>query len=441
MTPDGAGMVFPALPAARPWRRRDGTRSDALRVARWTRRVTTGGGARISRAGPAGLPFVQVKAVEAGERCALMSSRIRVVVAKPGLDGHDRGAKVVARALRDAGHGGRLHRPAPDARADRGDRHPGGRRRGRPVRALRRAHDAVPAGAGTARRAGRRATSWCSAAASFPTATFPSWSSWASRRSSRRAPPPQAIVEWVRQNVAQPVCLRRRRSACASRISGTGERPDAPLTRPAPLCTMPRRHPSTDRASAVSRLSRCLSAPTSDSTTPSRQGYAAGQHRPDGGCRRVVAGTGRTDVRLCITAHRAPARLPAVPTSLGCGQWPVSTDDRRQTVFRTLVAARRRAAETGRDAQSWTCTSTRGATCSSGTGLPVLAGGVADDPGRGPRDRRAPRRPGGRQGAGEGRRPRQGRRRQAGRGRRTRRWPAPPTSSAWTSRATPSTRS
>jgi len=30
-------------------------------------------------------------------------SRIRVLVAKPGLDGHDRGAKVVARALRDAG--------------------------------------------------------------------------------------------------------------------------------------------------------------------------------------------------------------------------------------------------------------------------------------------------------------------------------------------------
>jgi methylmalonyl-CoA mutase, C-terminal domain len=30
-------------------------------------------------------------------------SNIRVVIAKPGLDGHDRGAKVVARALRDAG--------------------------------------------------------------------------------------------------------------------------------------------------------------------------------------------------------------------------------------------------------------------------------------------------------------------------------------------------
>lgn len=33
-----------------------------------------------------------------------MASRKRIVIAKPGLDGHDRGAKVVARALRDAGH-------------------------------------------------------------------------------------------------------------------------------------------------------------------------------------------------------------------------------------------------------------------------------------------------------------------------------------------------
>src|SRR2546425_2761419 len=32
-----------------------------------------------------------------------MSRRIRVVVAKPGLDGHDRGAKIIARTLRDAG--------------------------------------------------------------------------------------------------------------------------------------------------------------------------------------------------------------------------------------------------------------------------------------------------------------------------------------------------
>jgi len=32
-----------------------------------------------------------------------MNRKIRVLVAKPGLDGHDRGAKVIARALRDAG--------------------------------------------------------------------------------------------------------------------------------------------------------------------------------------------------------------------------------------------------------------------------------------------------------------------------------------------------
>jgi methylmalonyl-CoA mutase C-terminal domain/subunit len=33
----------------------------------------------------------------------LSDPRIRVVIAKPGLDGHDRGARVIARALRDAG--------------------------------------------------------------------------------------------------------------------------------------------------------------------------------------------------------------------------------------------------------------------------------------------------------------------------------------------------
>jgi methylmalonyl-CoA mutase, C-terminal domain len=34
---------------------------------------------------------------------AMPEQKIRVLVAKPGLDGHDRGAKVIARALRDAG--------------------------------------------------------------------------------------------------------------------------------------------------------------------------------------------------------------------------------------------------------------------------------------------------------------------------------------------------
>ena len=33
----------------------------------------------------------------------MAENKIRVLIAKPGLDGHDRGAKVVARGLRDAG--------------------------------------------------------------------------------------------------------------------------------------------------------------------------------------------------------------------------------------------------------------------------------------------------------------------------------------------------
>jgi methylmalonyl-CoA mutase C-terminal domain/subunit len=37
------------------------------------------------------------------EEAIVTDKRIRVLVAKPGLDGHDRGAKVIARALRDAG--------------------------------------------------------------------------------------------------------------------------------------------------------------------------------------------------------------------------------------------------------------------------------------------------------------------------------------------------
>src|SRR6266571_2505384 len=38
-----------------------------------------------------------------GRRLRGVARKIRVVIAKPGLDGHDRGAKIIARALRDAG--------------------------------------------------------------------------------------------------------------------------------------------------------------------------------------------------------------------------------------------------------------------------------------------------------------------------------------------------
>jgi len=62
----------------------------------WTRfRVTTEVYARRSM-----LPELSVTAADT---LAGMAEKLRVIVAKPGLDGHDRGAKVVARALRDAG--------------------------------------------------------------------------------------------------------------------------------------------------------------------------------------------------------------------------------------------------------------------------------------------------------------------------------------------------
>ena len=41
--------------------------------------------------------------VETAQERPATGRKIRVVVAKPGLDGHDRGAKIIARALRDAG--------------------------------------------------------------------------------------------------------------------------------------------------------------------------------------------------------------------------------------------------------------------------------------------------------------------------------------------------
>ena len=102
-----------------------------------------------------------------------MLRRYRVVIAKPGLDGHDRGAKVIARALRDAGLRGRLHRPVPDARAGRGGGAPRGRRRGRPVGALGRAHDAHPEGRRRAARPRASTTCSCSRAGSSPTTTRP----------------------------------------------------------------------------------------------------------------------------------------------------------------------------------------------------------------------------------------------------------------------------
>ena len=91
-----------------------------------------------------------------------MAGKIQVVIAKPGLDGHDRGAKIIARALRDAGMEVITHTGA-NARADRRDRDQGGRRRSGDLDPFGRAHIDVgaedrrrAAGERARRRAGRR---------------------------------------------------------------------------------------------------------------------------------------------------------------------------------------------------------------------------------------------------------------------------------------------
>ena len=94
-------------------------------------------------------------------------------------------------------HGGHLHRAAPDARADRGDRHPGGRRRRRALDPLGRAHDARAADRRAAQRAGDRRRAADGRAARSPPTTSPSSSAWAWRRSSRPGAPTQDIIDFI----------------------------------------------------------------------------------------------------------------------------------------------------------------------------------------------------------------------------------------------------
>ena len=98
--------------------------------------------------------------------------RIRVVIAKPGLDGHDRGVKIVARALRDAGmevvYTGLHQTPEQIVRtAIQEDAAAIG------LSILFGAHMTLFAKVIEPRRRTTRSTSWCSAAGSFPRRTCP----------------------------------------------------------------------------------------------------------------------------------------------------------------------------------------------------------------------------------------------------------------------------
>ena len=116
-------------------------------------------------------------------------SVVRVVVAKPGLDGHDRGAKVVARALRDAGmeviYTGLHQTPEQIVEtAIQEDADAIG------LSVLSGAHITLFARVvELLKERGRRATSWSSAAGSSPRRTSRRSRDWAWRGSSRRAPP------------------------------------------------------------------------------------------------------------------------------------------------------------------------------------------------------------------------------------------------------------
>ena len=133
-----------------------------------------------------------------------MGSRVRVVVAKPGLDGHDRGAKVVARALRDAGmevvYTGLHQTPeqivetAIQEDADAiglsvlSGAHMTLFRRVVELLAERGAGDIVVFGGGI-----------------IPEADIPELQKMGVAKIFTPGAPTQSIVDWVRENVAQPV--------------------------------------------------------------------------------------------------------------------------------------------------------------------------------------------------------------------------------------------
>ena len=181
----------------------------------------------------------------------------------------------------------------------------------------------------------------------------------------------QSIVEWVRGNVATANAWTETRQSPHgyddSRANRTTqrERPDAPLTRPASLCTMPRRHPSTDRASAVFCVPVRSAAPTSDSTTRLTAVTRSGL---------LAVHIGRP---WCAVGSADCTPAPA-PVARGCRLV------RLRAVSRLSRLAAGGTAERNGTVR-WTCTSTRGATCSPGTGCRCWAAGS-------PRPRRRPAR-------------------------------------------------
>ena len=209
-----------------------------------------------------------------------MSSRIRVVVAKPGLDGHDRGAKVVARALRDAGmevvYTGLHQTPeqivetAIQEDADAvglsvlSGAHMTLFRRVLELLGERDARDIVVFGGGI-----------------IPNGDIPELEKMGVAKIFTPGATTQAIVEWVRQNVGP---ARRLRPRAPGVSTGSGHGGGAGRT---PHTSGPSMHdappPPLDRQ-GIGRLpsSRCSALRHLTQRRPHGRVTHAGQHRPDG---------------------------------------------------------------------------------------------------------------------------------------------------------------
>ena len=154
-------------------------RRSHARPGRRVRSLRCGGRITVASVGHRSQPLAAREWHRSEKNCMEPQPPLRIVLAKVGLDGHDRGVKVVTRALRDAG----FHVIYPGLWQSPESRGPNrGRRRRRLVGhqpAERHAHDARAADHANARRRPACSTSACWWAASFPRRTCPSCWRWA----------------------------------------------------------------------------------------------------------------------------------------------------------------------------------------------------------------------------------------------------------------------
>ena len=170
---------------------------------------------------------------ETSTSCARRSSalsealgrRPKILVGKPGLDGHSNGAEQIAVRARDVGHGRRLRGHPPDARRrSPRQRAAGGRPRDRPVDPLGLAPRADPgrdrrAARGGRRRAGRRRRDHPRAATSRRCGRRASPRSTRPRTSTSRASCATSWRSWAAHDVRRPATAAREATVDAGRAT------------------------------------------------------------------------------------------------------------------------------------------------------------------------------------------------------------------------------